>query len=251
MCKFNEIAKIIFITIIIIAPVSISDAGGVKQILAFGDSITSGRPYTDIVGGGRRPYGGYEPVLEQLLSDDRREAYVYNWGYGGETTPTGVNRINSVLSSRKSDYVLIMEGTNDQWFGISANTTAFNLGLMVDKCRDFGTIPILGNLTPADRDTSNQIPLVYNPKIADIAQQKNAVLVDHYSAVVDRWDELHYDSVHPNREGYEEIARMWHNTLFGLIKPRFDIAPIQLLLSEAIPIKPKFNVSPIQLLLSE
>lgn len=222
----------LFIISFIIVSISTSDAERIIQIIGFGDSITSGRPYSDIVGGGRQGYGGYEPVLEQLLSDASHEAYVYNWGVGAETTPMGVNRIDSVLNSQESDFVLIMEGTNDQWYGISATTTAFNLGEMVDKCRASGTIPLLGNLTPADRDTGNQIPNLYNPAIADVAQQKNAILVDHYSAVVDRWDELAYDPVHPNREGYEEIARTWFNTLVRLIKARFNIGAIQLLLSE-------------------
>jgi len=230
--KFNKIAISLLIAIIIIASVSSSDADRIIQIIGFGDSITSGRPFSDIIGGGRQGYGGYEPFLELMLSDAGMESYVYNWGYGGETTPTGLNRIDLVLNSQESDYVLIMEGTNDQWFGISAATTAFNLGVMVDKSRASGTIPLLGNLTPADRDTGNQIPNLYNPAIADVAQQKNAILVDHYSAVVDRWDELAYDPVHPNLEGYEAIARTWFNTLFNLIKPIFNIAPIQLLLSE-------------------
>ena len=229
---FTKTAISLFIAVIIIVSVSNSDAARIKKIIGFGDSITSGRPYSVFVGGGRQGYGGYEPVLEQLLSDAMRESYVYNWGYGGEDTRVGVNRIESVLNSQESDYVLIMEGTNDQWRGLSADTTAKNLGYMVDKCRAWGTIPILGNLTPADRDTSNQIPNIYNPAIADVAQQKDAIFVDHYSAVVDRWHELHYDSVHPNLEGYEEIAKTWYHTLVELINPPFNIGAIQLLLSD-------------------
>ena len=126
-----------------------------------------------------------------------------------------------------------MEGTNDEWFGVSATTTAFNLGVMIDKCRANGTMPLLGNLTPADRDTTDNIPLVYNPLIANVAQQKNAILVDHYSAVVDRWDELDYDDVHPNYAGYEEIARNWHKALITLIPPSvINMGAIELLLLE-------------------
>lgn len=211
--------------------VSAVNAGTTYNIIAFGDSITSGRPYSDIVGGGRQGYGGYEPVLEQLLRDSKKVSYVYNWGWGGETTPIGVNRIDSVLASQESNYVLIMEGTNDQWFGVPAQTTAFNLGVMVEKCRAFGTIPILGNLTPADRDIGNQIPLLYNPAIANVAQQKNVKLVDHYSAVVNLWPTLHYDSVHPNWAGYDALAETWHETLFPLMKS-FNAGILELLLSE-------------------
>lgn len=229
----KKVAIGFFMAIFIIASLSNAYADSINQIIGFGDSITSGRPYSDIIGGGRQGYGGYEPFLETMLADARRKSYVYNWGYGGETTPVGVNRIDSVLAIQESSFVLIMEGTNDEWFGVSATTTAFNLGVMVDKCRAHGTTPVLGNLTPADRDTSDQIPLVYNPLIANVAQQKNALLVDHYSAVVDRWDELDYDDVHPNYDGYEEIAKNWHNTLISLIPPStVNMGALKLLLLE-------------------
>lgn len=241
----------LIIIIISFMLVPAANAGKTYNIIAFGDSITSGRPYSDIVGGGRQGYGGYEPVLEQLLGDSKKVSYVYNWGWGGETTPIGVNRIDSVLASQASHYVLIMEGTNDQWFGVPAQTTAFNLGVMVDKCRAFGTIPILGNLTPADRDTSNQIPLIYNPAIANVAQQKDVKLVDHYSAVVDRWHTLHYDPVHPNLEGYNALAETWHDALVKLIQPLSIVGSIKLLLLTEVKLTPPppFIMGSIELLL--
>jgi len=231
-----RVASYIFVVFTIYASISAQNANGSVRIIGFGDSITAGRPYSDLVGGGRHNYGGYEPPLVQLLDDDGLEAYVYNWGVGGETTPEGVNRIDIVLSTQASDYILIMEGTNDQWEGISESTTATNLEVMIDKCRAAGTRPILGNLTPADRDTGNQIPNVYNPAISRMVADKEKVekieveLVDHYSAVVDRWDELHADPVHPNLEGYRAIAQTWFNSLKPIIRSRFYRSAIILLL---------------------
>lgn len=225
-----------------------------KRIIAFGDSITAGRPYSDLIGAGRQGYGGYGPVLEQLLSDSSIKSYVYNWGWGGETTDRGVNRIDTVLASQNSDYVLIMEGTNDQWFGVSAQTTAFNLGIMIDKCLESGRIPLLGNLTPADRDENNQIPEYYNPAIADVAQQKDITLVDHYSAVVDNWDELRVPAnggVHPNYDGYEVLAQTWHDALVKLIPPPLIMGSIKLLLLSEVKLvpPPPFIMGSIKLLL--
>ena len=231
---------------------------GEQRIIAFGDSITSGRPYSDLIGGGRQGYGGYEPVLEQLLSKSSRESFVYNWGWGGETTDRGVNRIDTVLASQNSDYVLIMEGTNDQWFGVSAQTTAFNLGIMIDKCLESGGVPLLGNLTPADRDENNQIPKYYNPAIAAVAQQKDITLVDHYSAVVDNWHDLSDPAnggVHPNYDGYEVLAQTWHDALVKLIPPPpLIMGSIKLLLlseDKLIPPPPLIMGSIKLLLLSE
>ncbi len=128
---------------------------------------------------------------------------------------------------------MIMEGTNDQWYGVSSQTTAFNLGIMIDKCLESERIPLLGNLTPADRDTNDEIPEFYNPAIADVAQQKNITLVDHYSAVVDNWDELKDPAnggVHPNYDGYEVLAQTWHDALVKLIPPPSIMGSIELLL---------------------
>lgn len=234
--KLKRITVIFSIIMIGITWTSVSDAYEIKKIIGFGDSITSGRPYSDLIGGGRQGYGGYEPVLEQLFSDSRRTVHTYNWGWGGETTPTGINRIDSVLRKQESSFVLIMEGTNDQWLGVSARTTAANLGFMIDKCRAADRIPLLGNLTPADRDTGRQIPRIYNPAIADVAEQKKVILVDHYSAVADRWNNLKDPAnggVHPNREGYRVIAGTWHDALLSLIMPPFYLGTINtLLLSE-------------------
>jgi len=226
----KRVGIIILMAVIGVATLTTISAADIAHIIGFGDSITSGRPYSDIIGGGRRGYGGYESVLEQLMIEAGLASYVYNWGYGGETTLKGVNRIDAVLRARKSHYVLIMEGTNDQWYGISADTVAKNLGYMIDKCRALGAIPLLSNLTPAHRDTQRQIPMLYNPAIADIALQKGVVFVDHYAAVVDRWDDLAYDPVHPNRKGYKEIAKTWSRALIEQMKPVFISGAIELLL---------------------
>lgn len=230
-CPFlNKVSAILLILFINTVVFSGNIYAQVK-IIGFGDSITSGRPYSDADGEGREGYGGYEPVLKQLLSDAGKRAYVYNWGVGGEETTEGVGRIDSVLNSQESDYVLLMEGTNDQWRGVSSATTAFNLGVMIDKCRAEGTVPILGNLTPASRDTSNQIHNWYNPKIYNVAQAKDAIFVNHYSAVIDRWyDDLEYDSVHPNYDGYDAIAQNWFDTLILILPKPVNIGAIQLLL---------------------
>jgi lysophospholipase L1-like esterase len=182
-------------------------------IIGFGDSITAGVPFIDGKNGNGLRVGGYEPTLENLMNNAGRAAFVYNHGVGGETTPDGVNRLDSVLSSQPSNTVLIMEGTNDHWFGISAQTVAFNIGVMIDKCRAKHTTPIVGNLTPARRDIHDDIPRIYNPAIVNIVNAKQAYFVDHYALVVGNWENLEQDSVHPNEAGYEALAKNWFDKI--------------------------------------
>jgi lysophospholipase L1-like esterase len=186
-----------------------------ETIIGFGDSITTGSPFLRGSGNGRR-LGGYEPTLEKLLNDAGLSSIVLNYGVGGEQTPEGVNRIDSVLSGHAARYILIMEGTNDQWRGVSAQTTAFNISVMIDKSKANQTSPVIGTLTPASRDINQEIPRQYNPAIRNIIREKNVQWVDHYSLTVGNWENLEYDSVHPNEAGYEALANNWFNKINSL-----------------------------------
>ena len=190
-----------------------SDKGSsVRIIIGFGDSITQGSPYITEHGNGRR-VGGYEPKLEALLSN----TYVLNYGFSGEITSNGVNRIDDVLSGSNAKYILILEGTNDIIFAISPESTIYNLGVMIDKSRGYNAIPVLSTLTPDTKagNSEKNIPTVYNPKIVDLATEKVVTLCDQYNAVVDDWALLSGDGLHPNDDGYQVMAETWFNTLDG------------------------------------
>ncbi len=59
----KKIAMCFLIVLIIGTSMATPDAHGFVEIIGFGDSITSGRPYSDIEGRGRNNYGGYQPFL--------------------------------------------------------------------------------------------------------------------------------------------------------------------------------------------
>lgn len=227
------------------------------DMLAFGDSISQGMIrgyYGSYIAGITSPqwgtrytqadgYHGYEPVLESLVStgsNNLDDAYVYNWGYMGETTFGGVNRISTALASRSADIILLLEGANDPYSGISASTTAFNLGVMVDKARAADVTPVTSNLSP---NTNTEGPIywapyiwaAYNPAIADMATAKEVVMADMYNPLAGANGELWAsytsgDGLHLNSTGYKKMASIWYDTLLVYIK-RINLAPvIQLLL---------------------
>ena len=109
-----------------------------------------------------------------------------------------------------------MEGANDADQGISPSTVAFNIGVMIDKCRAAGAIPIISTITPDTRYNANvtiSIPDQYNPAIAAIASAKGVKLVDCYSAVVDNWATLNVDGLHPNPAGQQILANVFFAAL--------------------------------------
>ncbi len=183
------------------------------SVIGFGDSITQGYPYLQEPGQGRTS-GGYVTILNLVRDFLVQPTTVYNYGWGGESTITGVARLPGVLASVPGvDQVLIMEGTNDEWGGVPANTTVFNLEAMVNMTRAAGATPIVATLTPASRDTNHDIEYRLNPMIAAMAQRVGATLCDQYAALAPVWSVCSDDGLHPNMLGYALMALTWHRTM--------------------------------------
>jgi lysophospholipase L1-like esterase len=184
------------------------------NVAAFGDSITEG------IGSFS---GGYPPKLQLLLNSYVNGTHtVDNHGKAGEATAWGNGRIHSVLGSKSYQYVLILEGTNDIFFGLSLSSTKYYLEAMIQKSRNlFHVTPLIALLTPDTRDTSpankKNIETTYNPMIANLANQMKVPLVNLYSAVVGNWNALSDDQLHPNDVGYQIVANTWFHPLKALI----------------------------------
>lgn len=219
--KQNNVGFLLLVSFILFLLLPLSALG--ESMIGFGDSITQGLWMVQEPGNGRR-IGGYEPFLEQLFSSVDRPVAVYNYGLAGETTLQALisdeespRTIDSVLAGHNADYVLIMEGTNDFFFGIDPETTAFNLGVMVDRSRRFNVVPVLATLTPDPRGTDKDIPKT-NSLIRQKAAEKNVLLVDHYKALVGIWDSCTgpSDRLHPNEDGYMAMAKVWFESFLNL-----------------------------------
>ena len=167
---------------------------------------------------GARTSDGYEPELENdFATQTNHTAYVYNWGYGGERTDQGVNRIDSVLDSREADFILIMEGANDLGAGVSASTTKANLRIMIEKSQGKDTEPIIATVTPnTARSDGYIIPNNYNPAIRSLALEKDIALADQYTALVGNWSGYNSgDGLHLNDVGERVMAQEWFDAILN------------------------------------
>lgn len=198
------------------------------DVLAFGDSITQGlqRNSSNVIyactsrGNGRETSCGYGDELEAFLARAGYPSRVFNWGYSGERTccvggNDGLSRIDSVLNSRNADFILIMEGANDLYQGLSSSTTKSAISAMVDKARAKNVTPIIATITPNTArglGFDSQIRRSYNPKIRDLAREKTVLIADQYDAVAGGWRSVPYnsgDGLHVSNRGYQKIAGEW------------------------------------------
>ena len=179
------------------------------NIIAFGDSITRGYASES---------GGYPPKLNHLLNSNGKPSDVANYGIDGEKTTQGVNRIDSVMASFASEIILIMEGANDVIWGISMQTSAFNLQEMISKAKAAGVTPVIATLLPNGwHNYETDVALAWNPMIKDLAGNNGIRLSDQYAAILPSWATANADDVHPNDAGYQIMANTWYSTIASLI----------------------------------
>ena len=199
------------LTFFVFAPPSLH--AGSLVVDAFGDSITSGVPYyTSTSGNGcLPPCGGYEPALQTLLNSSGRTSTVRNYGVRGDTSADGLKRIDSVMATTSPNYILLLEGTNDILF-VSPYSVRSNLNLMVDKALARSSVPVVGTLTP-DTITSYKLINLTNTLLRELAAQKGVPLADLHSATAPNWSAYTADGLHPNRTGYNVMARTWYNAM--------------------------------------
>lgn len=180
-------------------------------VVGFGDSITQGSPYNLYPQNGNT-FGGYIPTLDNLL-ERRQSTRVENWGISQESTVEGVRRINSILNARQPDWILIMYGINDLFYGISLQSTMANLRFMINSSRSIGAEPAISNLLPSNFDGSNLVASVYNPQIEALATEMSVYFNNAHSRFAANWPILNNDGVHPNIAGYSLLATTWCETL--------------------------------------
>lgn len=195
-----------------------------KAYLAFGDSITFG-----IGDDPARANPGYPPRLQSLLVTAGVNATVGNYGLGGEKTPDGLTRIDSVLANGKAgDVLILMEGTNDINKSISMETTIFNLDTMAGKAeaRSMGVIQATVIPRPPDAkvDADNLLTDQLNGRIRNLAGVRGRKEADPnevfrnlpnlFSGFYSNAPDDHVG--HPNAAGYDILARVFYNVIQGI-----------------------------------
>jgi lysophospholipase L1-like esterase len=188
-------------------------------ILCAGDSITE---------------AGYPKFLARLLREEGIRARVINSGRSGHTSGEYLRFLQgkkSELAESQPDFILLQLGTNDvrtDHDRTSAEDFYDHMKEIIDLFQDFKTragknprillaiIPPIpeGTPFPFSPKSGNRVTEEINPLIHKIAAEEKCSLVDNYSVFLNSPHLL--PEVHPSDQGYEAMAKNWHNALIKM-----------------------------------
>ncbi len=186
------------------------------RYMAFGDSITTGNSTFDPTG-----QGGYPGRLDNLLGCFPPDCEVVNEGKDGERTSAGISRLNGLLDNEGPwDIVLLMEGTNDVFAGISNNTIEANLATMDTNAANRGVDTLHASIVHLDPGSTagqngsmvSQVASLRG-RISNLAASRNRWFADPWTPLCPDqacFDQHYHDPPgavgHPDPSGFDILA---------------------------------------------
>jgi lysophospholipase L1-like esterase len=185
------------------------------KIVALGDSLTVGETgFSD--SDESVSYPKYLEILAKqhltsLQSDV--EVNVLNGGINGDLTSGMLERFSRDVVDEKSDYVVILGGTNDIGWGFDPAIIAHNLTTMYDAALNKGIAPVACSV-PSILGFDALIPprLQLNRMIRTEAEKRSVPFVDFFTATADTQtnrlsDDYSADGLHLTTKGYQQMAK--------------------------------------------
>lgn len=170
-----------------------------KTIIFFGNSLTAGY--------GLEPEEGFAGIIQAKIDSLGLDYQVINGGVSGETTASGLNRLDWFIE--EEPYIFILElGGNDGLRGIAVAETKNNLQKMIRAVREkypdthiiLAGMQIPPNMGQAySRDFRAIFP--------DLAEEENVALIPFLLEGVAGEPDLNLpDGIHPSKEGHRIVA---------------------------------------------
>lgn len=219
-------------TVIVRGEIASFSAG--EYYVAAGDSITRGShdtvPDDDTSLDGRNNGGGFEPILNNLLTSAKAQLphTVENEGVSGANSATGLAGIGDVLARHpEAKYFLVMYGTNDAGLGMAsgrglepgdagyANSYKDNMRQIIWAIEGAGKRPLLAKV-PYTSDPLRDLALIqeYNDVVDELVAFHfiDVVPPDFFAHFQSNPGELD-DGTHPDGVGYQSMAALWRDAL--------------------------------------
>lgn len=170
-----------------------------KIVLFLGNSITAGY--------GIDPSRAFPALIQEKIAAKGWNFRVVNAGQSGDTSASGLGRMDWLLRGRVD--VLILElGGNDGLRGLPVEVTRKNLQAIIDRTRErYPKLKVIvaGMRVPPNmgRDYGRQFQATF----PDLAKKNNAALIPFILEGVGGVRELSLpDGIHPTAKGHEIVA---------------------------------------------
>lgn len=167
-------------------------------VVAFGDSLVEGV--------GATAGNDFSSELGRNLGIS-----IINKGKSGDTTATGLLRLQSVLDENPG-IVLVLLGGNDVIRRVPKTETFNNLGIIIERFEASGAIVILLGVRGGILGDG------YEEDYRNLANKYQALYVSNVLEGLITNPDLMYDGIHPNDKGYQIIADRITPILGGVLK---------------------------------
>lgn len=169
-----------------------------QNIIAFGDSL--------VVGFGASPGNGFVAILSNRLGRP-----IVNAGRNGDTTQTGLERLEEDVLSQDPRIVLLLLGGNDALRKVAVEETFDRLATMIDRIHQTGAAVVLVGVRGSlfgDR---------YEHAFEALAEAKQVNYVPDILRGIFGHPSLMADAIHPNNDGNLLMADRLESVLRELL----------------------------------
>ena len=168
-----------------------------RTIVAFGDSLTSGR--------GLPLEQAFPAVLERRLRAQGLPFRVVNHGVSGDTTSDGVRRVKAALAEQPEILILAL-GANDGLRGVPVATVRSNLEAIIEAAQTASVKVLLCGMEALPLH-GFEYTIAFHRLYGELSAKYDTPLVPFMLAgVIGNQDMLQPDLVHPNAAGAAKIA---------------------------------------------
>ncbi len=167
------------------------------RIVAFGDSLTSGR--------GIGPAQAFPAILQERIQRDGLDYTVVNAGVSGDTSSRAVRRFDAALEGDVRVVILAL-GANDGLRGVPVAQLKWNLSQMIEKAQKQGAKVLLCGME-ALPIYGWDYTVAFHNAYRELAKQYGVTLVPFILMnVIGNPDLMQPDHAHPNAAGARAIA---------------------------------------------
>ena len=189
----------LFCMLLALNPTVFADNKTPAAILVLGDSLSSAW--------GIDTNEGWVALLQQKIMQQGLDYRLINASVSGDTTRTGLSRIDAALQTHQPEIVIIALGGNDGLRGLAFSEIENSLVSIIDRCQQDGATVLLAGV----RLPPNYGP-AYNEKFAalyrGLAERYQVQLVPRMlDQVAENRALMQQDGIHPTAEAQPQIMK--------------------------------------------